>query len=168
MISSLNTKIGIWIGNELPQVKLPEPITAHIDELLGQEIQRQDWIVTACSAYLELVKLTGSIASQYMASLVIPLTCTEAIDIKGPTQDILEQYLDWYESPSLYLVDRDVFKYHEKEEKFLRPFDFDVFDIADNIYTEYITLRGKVGIDNNWEYTRFIQSSYFPDNHVLL
>ena len=168
MMSSLSKNIKNWVQSEIPLMKFPEPLTAHINVLLGESIKQQDLIDVTWEAYLELLVQTKTIADRYMPCLIIPLICTAELDLQGPTQSTLDQHLDTHEPPSLYVIDRNIFRYHRVEEKYIRPLHFGIFSSAEeNVYTEYVTFRDAVDIKNNWEYTRFIQSSYFPKEYTL-
>jgi hypothetical protein len=162
MTEILHQRIEKWIANNLKLVSIYNPVSIHIDDLLGGDVKKSETISTSILAFLTLVKRMQELEMPAKPMLVILLiNIGKKIKRAIPHNLVaIESQLD-IEPPSLYLLDWSPAEYFETCEEYRSPLTFKLINNSiDGIYIYYREFRYAMGIENNWEFSRGIYVGY--------
>lgn len=160
----MDQKIHLWLTKELGNLSYENPISIHLDQLLGEEIEKGSLLDISIKAFLMLVDQLGDKRSLAIPLLVIPLKVIGSQLVMETPRDLamLVNHLD-YEPPSLYLLHPDILKYPEYCEEYKCPLPFQFVQLSThNVYTYYREFRCEEALKNQWEYSRCIYIQLNP------
>lgn len=164
----LEKAIEQWSTKNIDQVSINNPISNHLDEILGIKIPRYETIATSCRAFGYLAELIKKTQHRVKPTLVIRLlTISANLGMNVPySWEAIEDQLT-HEPPSLYLLDWEIVKGYTVREEFSSPLPFQLMEeIPDKIYVYYKEFRSAEDIENNWEVARGIYIEYFPNGLI--
>ena len=168
MSEPLRQRIELWVEANLGSVSVRNPVSNHLDEVLGRPVERPDIIDLSLHAYAILVDQMQKLRMPAQPVLVIPLR-SESIRLEATVpQDLPSIKSLWrqVEPPSLYLFSWDASRLLEVCEEYRAPLVFDPMPppIA-GTYAYYREFRDMAGIENNWEFTKGVYVEYFPEEY---
>jgi hypothetical protein len=150
------------------RVGVHEPVSNHIDEVLGRKLERAETIPLSLRAFTVLVDEIGKLAQFVQPMLSIPLTSESNKLSAAVPQDFQSMMEEWRdrEPPSLYLLDWELPKYLYSYEEYRRPLPFHLFSPpipgVDEYYNEF---RFPPDIESDWDYVRSVNAKYYPDRY---
>jgi hypothetical protein len=158
--------ISQWVLSNLDQVSVQKPSSVHIDTLLGSELPAEELLPLSLQLFTDLIDIIKQMGITFQPGIVIPLIDgSQELEASVPLSfDELEKQLHELERPSLYLIDRETWKYVQVFEEYKYPICFDLLKLeTDDIYVYYREFRSMMAIENNWEFTRCIYADYYPE-----
>ena len=168
MPESLEEQIERWVEGNLRSVSARSPVSNHLDELLGREIERSEMISLSLRCFALLVEHMRERLTPTQPMLVIPLV-SESNKLQAVVPQDLQSIKDQWrhvESPSLYMLDWDASRHLYICEEYRSPLAFDLTDPPiPGVYTYYREFRSEMDIRNDWEFTRCIYAEYYPDRY---
>ncbi len=162
----LQQQISEWVQDNIELVSAENPVTMHVDRLRGVDLARERIIPTSLEILKALVLEVQCFNDRVKAGLVLPLKAyNKKINTKHPVDlDGLQYQLLSREPPSIYLVSWTSSRKFYRTEEYRCPIDFlPLDDYHDNLYVYYQENRGRIGIQNNWEFAKGIFIEYCPD-----
>jgi len=158
-----------WLVTNLPTVSVTNPVTIHLDELIGDTIFEKNTLTVSIDVYQTLVEQLVALETPVKPGLVIPLvSSSRKLTMKVPLnlEELIHQR-DQNEPPSLYLIDWRPNKTRVVCEEFHTPLSFNLLTIGNQVYSYYREFRYSLGIKNNWEYSRAVYVEFFPDGLLI-
>lgn len=154
----MNQKIHNWLEVSLESLRLENPQTIHIDDLLEQKLNKNNVVELSAQAFLILAEIMKQKQLTAFPLLVIPmLVKNNQLSLAIPENlDALKDQLD-DEPPSLYLMHQDSLRQLEVCEEYRHPLPFEL--IASpliNLYAYYREFRYEQARTNRWEFSRCI------------
>lgn len=169
MTDLLKQQTKKWITDNLNHVSARNPVSIHIDELMGREIKKSKIVSISLQAFATLVEQLRELETPVQPSIVIPLvTLSKKLErAVPPDRKSIETQLD-IEPPSLYLFDWSPSRYFEVCEEYRCPLTFSLIDDhSQGIYVCYKEVRYAAAIENDWEFARGIYVEYYPEKPVF-
>jgi hypothetical protein len=154
----MDSKIIQWLENELPHISLADPVSVHLEELLGRELKGEELVTRAVEVFSALVKELAVRGIRAIPLLAIPLHARSNRLTREVPQDLMALVEDLdMQTPSLYLLHRDAFSHAEFCEEYRYPLPFDLTGLPEaGFYAYYREFRYPDAIENDWEYTRCV------------
>jgi len=163
---ALEKQIEGWVSANLKHVSLDNPVSIHIDMLVGKEVERSQLIPLSIEAFIALVKRIRKLQIPIQPTLAIPLvTLSNRVEMAAPHNlETLESQLPDRETPSLYLLDPNTWRGCENYEEYKAPLGFSLLARSTKgIYFCYRELRDGLAIKNNWEFARAVYAEFYPE-----
>jgi hypothetical protein len=107
MAESLEQQLARWINANLGLVSLRNPVSDHLDDVLGRKIEPAEMIDLALTAFVLLVEELGRRQMPAQPLLVIPLESeSNQLEANVPQDmQVIRAFWRQEEPPSLYLLD---------------------------------------------------------------
>jgi len=158
----MNEKVEHWLNDNLPQVTTQPALSIHLDELLDQPINPNEYIPLGLTAFGRLIELLQALQLPVKPMLVIPLTShsNQISRIIPSNMSDLETELT-PEPPSLYLLDWTPVEYFGVCEEYRSPLPFNLL-AQSGVYVYYREYRYEMDIIHDWEFMRAIYVNYWP------
>jgi hypothetical protein len=154
----MNQKIQDWLELSSKSVSVRNPISIHIDDLLGAQLEKDDIVNISTKAFLSLNKQIGQQQLTVIPLLVIPLRVIgNELSLAAPANlPILKNQLG-DEPPSLYLLSRDSLRLTEACEEYKYPLPFELIpSLPKDVYVYFREFRNSQAIKNQWEFSRCV------------
>jgi hypothetical protein len=168
--NSLERQVQQWAEVGLARLSIRDPVTIHLDQLLGKKLKEKEALAVSLQVFRILVEQVRRRGTPAQPGLVIPLvfhgTKLEAdvpVDLHS-----LEIQIHHREPPSLYLLDWEALKYLEVCEEYKAPLRFHLIEPpSEGVYVYYREFRDAESIEHNWEFARCIYVEYYPEHYRL-
>jgi hypothetical protein len=165
MTNHFGPAVSEWVEISIPKVSPKRPLSIHIDQLVSKEFQNPEELLTnAVQVFNLLVDIIADFDSPVRPSMGIPLVSewSELVFDIPQTFAEIESQMD-KEPPSLYLVDWDAPKHALSIEEYKVPLNPDILGLNNSGFLVcYHEARDTTGIENNWEFSRYISVDYYP------
>jgi len=165
--NTLNTSqlaLAKWLTQAVDANRVSDPPTTHLNQLTRDGMTSNDMIRLSCRLYEMMIDYVKAQENVLMPYLSIPLSFSDTLDLKIPSLADMEQDCRTNQSPTFYLLRREMSQYLIPTEKYVFPVNYNLFQKhSKNIYMYYCISRGTDAIMNNWEYNRDISIEYYPD-----
>lgn len=159
------TSIRAWVDANLFQVSIWDPVSTHVNQLMGAYEPEQGWFAEALCAFSVLVEYVHTIGDPAQPAIGITLREGERKvqqDIPRSVQDIEGQWRN-VEPPSLYMLDWNICKSHIAVERYHVPLAFSLMMPAiDGVYATYEEVRSTEDARSNEPFARFVMARYVP------
>ena len=171
---AIQRQVAGWISFVLQtrhDPPLSKPLTIHLDQLLGTEVERESLVAVSFQTFrvlIEQLEVMG-IPDTLMPTLWIPLECAEVL-VPGPFDaESLVQQIHYQEPPSLYLTERALRMKLLARERYVFPLQAsDFLENTGDVHVYYAASRTWEDIRNGWEYDRSITAEYYPLAYQVL
>lgn len=154
-----------WVNDNFTEVTEKQPISIHIDELLGTKVKGEEALDASLDAYRNIIAFLEKESVPVQPSLTIILHGdNKGMNFIPPKnkEEIISQL--GLEPPSIYLLSWDSSKYLSVNEQYKKPLGFNLLHHkVEGVFTYYIEYRNQIGIENDWEFSRAIYLDYFPE-----
>lgn len=150
-------KLRAWIDDSIRSDHRKPFITSHVDEFLGEISNRHELLDKSLDLLHELVKASveQKIIEDFTPLLVVSLEASENILFWNRSVSVVEEMIE--EPPALYLVSRMSNREGNQYQEYKFPIHLELVDFKKyNFDVYYRCWRDRVGIENNWEYSRAI------------
>jgi hypothetical protein len=156
MNNSLDKRISHWLTNSLPIVTVTNPVSIHLDDLLGESMA--DIISPAMQSFLILLEQLRIMQMPVKPGLVIPLvSLSNKIERAIPENLTSLKKQLCHEPPSLYLLDWATSEHQLEGEAYWSPLSFSILDVASSdIQIYYKEIRYSLAIKDDWEFARAV------------
>ena len=165
--NTLNTSqfaLKKWLVQAIGTNRVSDPPTTHLNQLTSDKMTSLDMIELSCLLYEMMIDSVMTLESELMPYLIIPLSFSNTLDVTAPSLADVEQDCRVRQSPTFYLLRREMSQYLFPIEKYVSPVDYGLFQrYPKNIYMHYCISRGADAIKNDLEYDRNISVEYYPD-----
>jgi hypothetical protein len=156
-----------WINRNSNNFEQNLYASFHIDEILHESQTKEELLKSSIRLFDCVIDVIGSEINNTKPVLIIPLNPSEVIRTDFNITDLSGKDLG-EESPSIYLIKRDLDKYFEQWEEYLLPLKWNPFQRHKNRYNIYYrTYRDPLSFQNDWEYSRSIFIEYYPESLIL-
>jgi hypothetical protein len=169
--TEIRQKVRDWYKNNLSMMDVDPPVTIHIDELLGTyPAKRKDQIILSLQCYRDLVEVV--VAARKLKTICPALSILLSTEVKKWQLEPphLQKTRDYGvgNRPSLYLVDRDIFKEYYYCEELRRPVTVTPKIVVKGAFviSYYRCWRDREEIENNWEFSTAIYWMAYPPDFV--
>ena len=157
-----------WATKAMATTSPRAPITAHLDDLLGNEIGA-DAFDLAARAFVILVDCMQGHLNTLMPVLVLPLGSTPTLSTEVPSWPELASFC-YEEPPSLAVLHTCASTLVDRAEEYVRFLAVPeaILDPPEGkCLAYYRCFRPTLSIENNWEYERCVYLKAVSKDHVL-
>jgi hypothetical protein len=163
----LRSTVKKWVRDNINEVRLKNPVSIHINELIDETIKPTKIIEKSIEAF-EIV--VSSLNEDELVKIKPILTCP-----LNPVEEFSVEMKDWEnclkdisdEPPSIYLQDRNSEKLLEAVEEYRIPISSPIIKTINyRPYSFYRIFRNMDAIKNDWEYERCIYTEVYVDPFI--
>ena len=135
----------------------------HIDEILKyrDEISSENAFDIAIQIFKQIIEAFEKEKNTYCVLLIISLEASDTLETKYSIPENA-RILTNEEPPSIYITTEKYFSFYEKMEVFRKSINPELFELKEVISIEYVCQRKEEAIENDWEYSRFLEFRYLP------
>lgn len=144
--------------------------TVPLDRLLDREDgPRAAWSTDrALKCFRELVTSTSASSRDFMARLAVPLADSQSLDLGSVDLRRLQEELNEFSPPRLYLCRREMFLRPDPFEQYLRPIGREELTSSNGVvFTVYSCARDPRAVERGWEYSRIVWFNFYPADLAL-